>query len=456
MTLQAHERKLGQLAAALAAARAGTPERAAAWVGLGKSTSNLFRDRRPARPRVDLRGFDEVIAIDPDRGLVDAEGMTRYDALVEATLAQSAMPLVVPQLRSITLGGALAGVGIEASSFRHGLVHETVEAFDVVTGDGRIVHCTPDGEHRDLFVGFPNSYGTLGYALRLRARTQPVRPYVALEHRRCDGAEQGFAELAALAAGSPQQAPDFLEGVAFGPDEIVLTLGRFVDRAPYVSDYGLERIYWRSIREHDHDYLPTREFLWRWDTDWFWCSRQLGAQHPLVRRLLGRRRLNSLTYQRVMRWNSRWGFTRAWQRLRGLHGESVIQDVQIPAPHAAEFLRFLAREIGIWPVWLCPIRAAPTVPRWPLFALAPGVMHVNFGFWDVIRGREAHPPGHFNRLVEAQVAALGGRKSLYSESWYTPEAFWAGHDHEAYRALKARYDPAGTLGDLYAKCCRRA
>jgi hypothetical protein len=27
--------------------------------------------------------------------------------------------------------------------------------------------------------------------------------------------------------------------------------------------------------------------LWRWDTDWFWCSKNLFAQNPLVRRLTG-------------------------------------------------------------------------------------------------------------------------------------------------------------------------
>jgi len=108
--------------------------------------------------------------------------MVTYEALTAACLRQGVMPAVVPQLKTITLGGAVAGVGIESSSHRHGLVHDTVLELDVLLGDGRVVSCTPDNEHADLFFGFPNSYGTLGYALRVKAKAVPVRPYVHLLH----------------------------------------------------------------------------------------------------------------------------------------------------------------------------------------------------------------------------------------------------------------------------------
>jgi FAD/FMN-containing dehydrogenase len=49
---------------------------------------------------------------------------------------QGVMPTVVPQLKTITLGGAVAGVGIESSSHRHGLVHDGMLELDVLLGDG--------------------------------------------------------------------------------------------------------------------------------------------------------------------------------------------------------------------------------------------------------------------------------------------------------------------------------
>ncbi len=444
-----HGEKLARLADALARPDAG----GAPAFGLAKRTSNLFRDRdAKPRPRVDLSGFDEVVRVDPGAGVVEAEGMTTFEALADATLPQGAMPAVVPQLKSITLGGAVAGVGIEATSFRQGLVHDAVVALEVLAGDGRIVRCTAGNEHADLFHGFANSYGTLGYALSVTMRTVPVRRYVEATRIRHDDPVRAFDDLAARC---DDASVDFLDGVAFGAREIVLTEGRFVDEAPWTSDYTYERIYYKSIRERDRDYLTARDYLWRWDTDWFWCSKNVGAQWPPLRRLLGRKRLNSMTYQKIMRWNSRAGVTRAISRLRGRHPESVIQDVDVPVEHAAAFLGFLLREVGILPVWLCPIRAPRGAVRATLYPLDPGRLYVNFGFWDVVDSREVREPGHVNRAIEREVERLGGLKSLYSDSYYAEDAFWRIFDRDAYLALKRRYDPGNRLPGLYDKCVLR-
>ena len=447
--MSTHADKKSHLAQALAEASAHgrTP------VGLAKRTSNLFRDRSPReRPKINLAHFDEVIRIDPTAQLVEAEGMTPYVALAAATLRQRLAPAVVPQLKSITLGGAVAGVGIEASSFRHGLVHHTVTALEVLTGDGRVLTCTPENEHHDLFFGFPNSYGTLGYALSVTARTVPVKPFVALEHVRYQSPDACFA---AIVEHCEADRLDFLDGVVFAPDELYLTLGRFAEEAPYTSDYTFEHIYYRSIRERATDFLTVRDYLWRWDTDWFWCSKNVGAQHPLVRRLLGRHHLNSITYQRIMRWNSRWGLTRTLSYLTGRQSETVIQDVDIPIDRSAEFLEFLHSEIGILPIWICPVRAPPSSGPFTLYPLRPGAIYINFGLWDIVRTHSQQPPAHLNRLIERKVAELGGLKSLYSDSYYTPEEFWSVFSHAAYSALKARYDPDRVLPDLYAKCVLR-
>lgn len=442
---QSHRQRVAQASAQLGAAGAGL-------LALEKDTSNLFRDRgQGARRRIDLRAFDHVLGASRRQGWVDVEGLCTYEDLVAWCLARGFMPAVVPQLKTITVGGAAAGVGIEATSFRYGLVHHTVQEIEVLLPHGEVLVCTPDGPHADLFGGFANSYGSLGYALRLRMKTRPVLPCVHVRHTRHGRAGEFFEALQRACAGQA----DFVDGVVFGPGEHVLSTGSFVPQAPWRSDYGYEQIYWRSIRERHQDYLATADYLWRWDTDWFWCSNNFGAQHALVRRLLGRSRLNSRTWQRWMRLASRWGLTSRWARLRGRYRESVIQDVDIPLDRAPTFLAFLHREVGILPVWVCPLRGDRPGEHFPLYPLRDSSLYVNFGFWGGVETTQAPEPGACNRRIEAEVERLGGIKSLYSVSYFTREAFARCYGLDEYERLKARYDPRNLAPHLYDKCVRR-
>ena len=421
-------------------------------VALHKETSNLFRDRdAAARRKLDVRGFNEVLHVTPS--WVESEGMVTYEKLVDACLPHGVMPAVVPQLKTITLGGAVAGVGIESSSHRQGLVHDTVLEIDVLLGDGRIVTATRDNEHAALFLGFPNSYGTLGYALRVKARTIPVKPYVHLTHLRFSQGRTYFENLEKhLRAG----AADFVDGTIFGENELYVTLGRLADEAPHTSDYTFENIYYRSIREKKEDWLTIKDYLWRWDTDWFWCSKNVLAQNAFFRKFVfGKDRLGSKTYTKIMRWNSRVGATKKLERLLGLHSESVIQDVDIPISRAAEFLDFYARNIALWPQWVCPIGFDAQRASFTLYPMRHD-FYVNFGFWDVKRTREAYPPGHFNRLIESKVTELGGIKSLYSDSFFPEEEFATLYGGATYDRLKQAYDPGNAFPGLYAKCVLRA
>ncbi|HEX2130277.1 MAG TPA: FAD-binding oxidoreductase [Actinophytocola sp.] len=438
----AHDQALSALRAQLVALPDGSPIR------LAKPTSNLFRFREPPpAAALDVSAFAGVLDVDPVARTAEVGGMTTYEDLVDATLPHGLMPTVVPQLKTITLGGAVAGLGIESTSFRAGMPHEAVLELEILTPAGEVVVARPDNEHRDLYFGFPNSYGTLGYALRLRVELAPVRPYVALRH-------VGYGSAAACAAAieDVDASVDFVDGTVFSADEMYLTLGTFTDEAPRVSDYTGRRIYYHSIRDRADDFLTIRDYLWRWDTDWFWCSQALGAQHPLVRRLWPRRYLRSDVYRRIVALDRRYGLSARVDRLLGNpEREPVIQDIEVPVERLAEFLDFFDAEIGIRPVWLCPVTLRePT--GWPLYPMPPGRLFVNVGFWATVPLRPGQRPGHHNRLIERTVTELGGHKSLYSDSYFTEDEFWRRYDGETYRKLKGTYDPDDRLPDLYAKC----
>jgi hypothetical protein len=94
---------------------------------------------------------------------------------------------------------------------------------------------------------------------------------------------------------------DFVDGVAFSPDELYLTVGAFSDVAPWRSDYtGKRHLLHSPSAVRSEDFLAIRDYLWRWDTDWFWCSRPFGVQRPLIRRLWPRRYRRSDVYRKLV------------------------------------------------------------------------------------------------------------------------------------------------------------
>jgi FAD/FMN-containing dehydrogenase len=428
-------------------------------VGLGKSTSNLFRHRdQKGKKRIDVRRFNHVLSVDTTRMIADVEGMTTYEELVDETLKFGMLPTVVPQLKSITIGGAVSGLGIESSSFKYGLVHETVTEMEILLADGTTVICSPS-ENKELFYGFPNSYGTLGYVLRLKVRLIPVKRYVKLTHTKFTDAKRYFAHIRRVCAGSRNDARgnsgvnaaryDYIDGVVFGRNEMYMTTGEFVDQLPagvHAGKYTYMRIFYRSIQEKKIDYVTAKDYIWRWDTDWFWCSKHFGVQNPAVRLLATKWLLNSKTYQRIMR-------TAHKVLPDAKKTESVIQDVDIPIAHAPEFFDFLLRGIRITPIWICPFQSYDLKVAYDLYALNPEGLYVNFGFWDTIP--TTHEDGHYNKLIEAKAFALHGKKGLYSTSFYDEKTFWRIYNKQRYDALKRKYDPDGYLKDLYTKAVKR-
>ena len=440
-----------QLRRDYAAVPQGTPVR------LGKSTSNLFRFRDnggPGLATLDVSAFSQVLDIDPIARTAVVGGMTTYEDLADATLRHGLMPLVVPQLKTITLGGAVSGLGIESTSLRNGLPHESVLQMEILTGDGRVVTAAPGSEHEALYWGFPNSYGTLGYALWLTISLEPVEPFVHLRHVRFASPAEAMSAITQIARDGSYQGhrADFVDGTAFSPGEIYVTIGAFSAAAPWLSDYTGQRIYYQSVRGPREDFLTIRDYLWRWDTDWFWCSRPFGVQRPLIRRMWPRRYRRSDVYRKLVAFDRRHGLTRALDARRGAPAsEAVVQDVEIPVERAADFYEFFAADIGMSPVWLCPLRLRADRP-WPLYPLAPGEVYVNFGFWGNVALPGGASDGYYNRQVEAKVTELGGHKGLYSTSFYSPEEFWRLYNGQAYAELKGEYDPDGRLADLYDKC----
>ncbi len=434
-------------------------------VRLAKPTSNLFRARAKRDSRgLDTSGLTGVLGVDPENRTADVAGMCTYEDLVAATLPYGLSPLVVPQLKTITLGGAVTGLGIESASFRNGLPHESVLEMDILTGAGELLTASR-GEHADLFRAFPNSYGTLGYSTRLRIELEPVAPFVTLRHIRFRSLPEMVAAMERIidTGGQGGTPVDYLDGVVFSADESYLCVGRRTTTPGPVSDYTGKDIYYQSI-QHDaagadatkDDRLTIHDYLWRWDTDWFWCSRAFGVQNPRLRRWWPRRYRRSSVYSKLIAMDQRFGLSDRIEKRKGRPArERIVQDIEVPVEQTCEFLAWFLDNVPITPIWLCPLRLRDH-EGWPLYPIRPDHTYVNIGFWSSVpAAATGNSTVSINRTIEAKVSELEGHKSLYSDSFYSREEFDELYGGEAYSTAKKTYDPDSRLLDLYAKAVQR-
>jgi FAD/FMN-containing dehydrogenase len=420
---------------------------------LNKSTvSNLFR-YQPARARprtgVSLAGFNRVIEVDAERSTLDVEGLATFETIVDATLARGLLPLVSPELRHITIGGATVGIGIESSCFRHGFVHDSLIEAEVLLPDGRMVLARSDNEHADLFHALPNSYGTLGYILRAKIHLMRAEPWVHLHTTR-------FSDLAsfleAMHAATRDSSVDFTEGLFYAGGPFYLTNTRFADQVPRVDDIVRDHIFYKLIQHQPDVYLTARDYIFRYDPEWFWNLPETWP-YRVFRRYAPMSLRSSGFYTRYTSWKRR--LLKRWSWATKEDVEPLIQDWEVPWERAAEMIEFAMREtdLGGKPWVVTPIRT-PAKPT--LYPVEANRLYLNLGCYCQVKKVPGRADYWYTRILDDKCFALGGIKMLYSSTLLTPEQFWARYNGDAYRALKQRYDPGGRSQDLYAKCALRA
>ncbi|CAD7961311.1 unnamed protein product [Amoebophrya sp. A120] len=318
----------------------------------------------------------------PYHATIEVEASTTFETFVSVLLEKGYMPLVVPELRSITVGGAIVGIGVESSSFKHGFFHEGLVAADILlpfdneeeeeneekkTGAGgsrgsglsgaRVVTVTKDNEYRDLFAALPNSLGSFGYILKLKMRVQKVKPYVRLTKTWVSGADNLVKALEIASTGKSLEKSDFVDCVALSTTGGVIIEARFVDRPEQCGSLALSDYSWRSGKSFykslfpktdpktgnppsivTTDLLTVEDYIWRWDADWFWCTQIFpGLQFQFIRYLCGPRLLRSDMYKVF---NDK--FTRLLAKIfpkAQENQELVIQDIEVPVENSAHWLR---------------------------------------------------------------------------------------------------------------------
>jgi FAD/FMN-containing dehydrogenase len=394
-------------------------------------------DLRHGDDKIDIGDLTEILEVDPVRRICVAESGVTFVELVRATLAHGLVPIVVPELKTITIGGAVAGCSIESMSFVHGGFHDTCLEYEVITASGEVLSCTPDNEHALVFQMIHGGFGTLGILSKLTFRLVPAKKYVKVVYERHATLESYQASITAHAKANDV---DFMDGIIHSPALYVLSAGTFVDEAPYTNRYDWVKIYYKSTASRDEDYLETPHYFFRYDR---------GVTNVRPRSLVGRVLFG------------RWLSSSQWLRLANKFHfllprdrPTVTLDVFVPFSKVPEFLAWYERELGFFPLWCVPYRRVHDY-EWLVDdywkQLEDGM------FLDLAIYGMKQPDGkNYHRMMEEKLRELGGIKTLISHNYYPESEFWSIFNKPNYDAVKAITDPQNKFRDLYTKTCKAA
>lgn len=393
-------------------------------------------DRRQFDDKIDISDLNEIILIDPVRRICVAEPGVTFVDLVDATIRHGLVPIVVPELKTITIGGAVAGCSIESMSYKEGGFHDTCLEYEVITAKGDVLRCTPDNENKLVFQMVHGTFGTLGIISKLTFRLVPSKPFVKVTYEKYGDLE---AYKAAIMRHYQAKDVDFMDGIIHSPTELVLSTGDFVDEAPYAHRYDWMRIYYLSTKERKEDYLRTPDYFFRYDK---------GVTNVTPRSFLGRlflgKFVDSTTVLRVVE---------KFRKFLKPQMIPVTLDTFIPFSKASEFMEWYRREVDFFPLWCVPYKRVREY-EW----IDDDFIRKSQGdelFLDLaIYGLRRNDGKNYYKIIEGELMEIGAIKTLITPNYYSEADFWKIWNKKNFDAVKRVTDPDDIFRGLYEKMCR--
>lgn len=402
---------------------------------------------------LNLNRFRAILEIDAEKQIALVEPKVTMEELVNATLPHRLMPAVVCEFKEITVGGAIMGAGLESSSHRHGQFNDTCEWVEVILADGERLRISGDS-HPDLFYALAGSYGTLCWITLVAIRLIPAEPYVRLNY------EHHTDRKGAIEALSQPNDALFLDAVSFSPDSHLVIRGEPTPHAdaPLIS-LSRRTAPWfiQHLANHraEEEFMPVRDYLFRFDRAAFWMGQHLLSPGALFAYLTKSKRGWSRPKNSRPRYPTpffRYFFGHLFSSKRlydalhrlpfSLFEETfVVQDCVIPACQAETFLSQVESAYQIYPLWLCPLKAAANPQPFSPHNLSQDPLLINVGVYGVPNFEQGAIAA--TQDLERRTQECGGRKGLYSQSYYTPEEFWGIYDKEVYDHLRKTYRAEG-------------
>eukprot|EP01038_Epipyxis_sp_PR26KG_P010467 gene10467-14061_t len=409
----------------------------------------------------------DILKVDTEKCTCTVEPMCTMGQITHTLLPLGWSLPVLPELDDLTVGGLVAGVGIETSSHKYGLFQHVCVAFELVLADGSIVTCTKES-NPDLFYSVPWSHGTLGFLVSVEIQIIRCKPYVDLTyipyHNKAAAIDRFIKE-------SREANFDFVECLAYSPEEYVVMLGRQTDNrnAATYNPIGLWYKEWFYIHTQKYltlsskqnaktefrEIIPLRHYYHRHTKSLFW---ELSDVIPFG---------NNIIFRVLFGWMMppkpsllKLTQTEALRKLYELH--HVVQDMLVPIVDLSEALSVFDKEVYIYPLWLCPFKIFHNGTendetsagkkgkkrksksnlleneRGFIHPLPSDEMFVDIGAYGNPQTKNFKARDTCRRL-EDYVRSVNGYQMMYADSYMTQEEFRSMFDHTLYDKLRDEY-----------------
>lgn len=392
-------------------------------------------DKRYSDEKIDLNDLNEILHIDPEKRICIAEPGVTFIDLVTTTMKYGLVPIIVPELKTITIGGAVAGCSIESMSYKHGGFHDTCLEYEIITAKGDVLICTPDNENNLLFQMVHGTFGTLGIISKLKFKLIPAKPSVKVTYEKYNNIED---YKSAIWGHYKNKDVDFMDGIIHSPTEYVLSVANFVDEAPYTHNYDWMRIYYLSTKKRKEDYLKTPNYFFRYDK---------GVTNVNPKSFLGR-----LFFGKFINSTRTLKLVEKFHRLIPSDKIPITVDVFIPFSKVSNFMEWYKKEVNHFPLWCVP------------YKFVRGYEWISTDFLHKIKdelildlaiyGMKKKGDKNYYKIIEDELMNIGGIKTLISSNYYSESDFWKIWNKENYDKVKRKTDPNNIFRDLYTKTCR--
>ena len=320
-----------------------------------KTMSEMVPKYKLSHRNIDVSLYD-ILEISEQHGTVKVEPLATMGQISRNLISKGWTLAVVPELDDLTVGGLIMGFGIECSSHKYGLFQFICASFDLVTADGKLVHCSAS-ENADLYYQIPWSHGTLGFLVAAELKIIPAKKYIRVHYQpvySLDNMVEVFEEASRKTGEN-----DFVEGLVYSRDKAVIMRGTFANEIGSDGIFNaIGRWYkpwfykhaetYLKNRQAGVEYIPLRDYYHRHTRSYFWTMEEIipFGNHPVFRAFLGWAlppRIELLKYTE----------TETTRKLREKF--HVVQDMLMPILYLKQSIQYFDDHFNLYPLWLSPM-----------------------------------------------------------------------------------------------------